>query len=92
MTIAIRQKVIVEPDGRIEIRSPELDPGVVADVIILLDAKPDSITQPMTASALNRSGLVGLWKDRKDIGDSLTFARKLRRQAEQRTKRPHDPA
>ena len=42
--------------------------------------------KPYTARDLVDSGLAGLWKDRDDIGDSLEFARKLRRQAETR---PH---
>ncbi len=42
--------------------------------------------KPYTARDLLNSGLVGLWKDRDDIGDTLEFARKLRRQAETR---PH---
>ncbi len=41
-------------------------------------------TRQMTARDLLESGLVGLWKDRKDIGDSLQFARKLRYEAEHR--------
>jgi hypothetical protein len=36
----------------------------------------------MTAPDLPESGLVGIWADRKDIGDSLAFALQLRRQAE----------
>lgn len=38
----------------------------------------------MTGKDLLESGLAGLWKDRKDIGDSLEYARKLRREAETR--------
>jgi hypothetical protein len=45
-------------------------------------------TQPhpreLTARDLLRSELVGLWADRDDIGDSLSFARTLRQQAERR--------
>ncbi|MHB8646829.1 MAG: hypothetical protein ACYDAR_13650 [Thermomicrobiales bacterium] len=38
----------------------------------------------LTAKALLESGLVGIWKDRTDIGDSVAYARKLRRQANKR--------
>ncbi|MFW6115611.1 MAG: hypothetical protein ACOC7Y_00955 [Chloroflexota bacterium] len=38
----------------------------------------------MTARDLLQSGLVGIWADRADIEDSLTFARQLRRKAERR--------
>lgn len=33
----------------------------------------------LTARELLESGLVGLWADREDINDSLSFARRLRR-------------
>jgi hypothetical protein len=46
--------------------------------------------QQLTARALLQSGIVGLWADREDIGDSLDFARQLRNQAEHRQRLPHD--
>ncbi len=39
---------------------------------------------PMTGEALLASGLVGIWADRTDIGDTLEFARELRKRAETR--------
>jgi hypothetical protein len=39
----------------------------------------------MTAYDLLWSELVGLWADRHDIGDSLSFARQVRQQAEHRS-------
>lgn len=38
----------------------------------------------MRASDLFKSGLVGVWSKRQDIGDSVAFARKLRTQAQRR--------
>ena len=38
MVNAIRQKVIVQPGGRIELHAPELKPGTHAEVIILEDS------------------------------------------------------
>ncbi|MGD8795060.1 MAG: hypothetical protein PVF47_21100 [Anaerolineae bacterium] len=38
----------------------------------------------MTGRDLLESGLVGLWADRTDIGDSSAFARELRQEAEHR--------
>lgn len=32
--------------------------------------------------ALTKAGLIGMWKDRSDITDSIEFARKLRKEAE----------
>jgi hypothetical protein len=37
-------------------------------------------------AALEVSGVIGVWADRKDIGDSVEFARQLREQA---WTRPH---
>ena len=38
----------------------------------------------LTARALLQSEVVGMWADRDDIGDSMEFARRLRRDAEHR--------
>ena len=45
----------------------------------------------ITGKELAESGLFGIWKDRTDIGDSLEFARKLRKQAETRHHEIDDP-
>jgi hypothetical protein len=42
--------------------------------------------KPMRASDLLKSGLVGVWSKRRDIGDSIVFARKLRSQAQTRSR------
>jgi hypothetical protein len=42
------------------------------------------VNKPMKGKDLLNSGLVGMWARRKDIGDSLTYARKLRAQAQSR--------
>lgn len=36
----------------------------------------------MTARDLLNSGLVGIWKDRKDIGESRAFAAELRKRVQ----------
>ncbi|HNX77201.1 MAG TPA: hypothetical protein PLM07_11005 [Candidatus Rifleibacterium sp.] len=41
--------------------------------------KPETGT--LTVEELLNSGLVGIWKDRKDIKDNLKFARELREKA-----------
>ena len=40
----------------------------------------------MTARDLLNSGLVGIWKNRKDIGDSRAFAAELRKRVQRRTR------
>lgn len=42
------------------------------------------VNKPMTGKDLLKSGLVGMWAKRKDLGDSVPFARKLRSQAQTR--------
>jgi hypothetical protein len=42
------------------------------------------VNKPLTGKDLLNSRLVGMWAKRKDIGDSITFARKLRAQAQSR--------
>ena len=44
--------------------------------------------RPLTVHDLLSSGLVGLWSDRQDMGDSISYARKLRRRAESRGRSP----
>lgn len=40
MDKAIKQKAIVKPGGIVEIRSPELPPGAVVDVIVIIETSP----------------------------------------------------
>jgi hypothetical protein len=42
------------------------------------------VNKPMSGRDLLKSGVVGIWAKRKDIGDSLEYARKLRAQAQTR--------
>lgn len=42
------------------------------------------IHKPMKGEDLLNSGLVGIWEKRKDIEDSVAYARKLREQAQTR--------
>lgn len=46
--------------------------------------KVRQVNKPMTGQELLNSGLVGMWAKRKDIGDSVEYARKLRAQAQVR--------
>jgi hypothetical protein len=51
MVAAIRQQVIVQAGGRIEVQSPDLTPGARADVIILLTTQSDRATTTDATSA-----------------------------------------
>jgi len=48
--------------------------------------------RPLTASDLLQSNLVGMWANRKEISDSLEFARQLRHTAEHRQGDTYDSA
>jgi hypothetical protein len=54
-------------------------------------APPAAAGKPKTGrellAALEASGVIGVWADRRDIGDSVEFARQLRERA---WTRPHD--
>ncbi len=42
------------------------------------------VNRPMSGKDLLNSGVVGMWSKRKEIGDSLIYAQKLRAQAQTR--------
>lgn len=42
MVAAIKQRVTVQEEGRIEVRSPQFHPGAVAEVIVLLEPQPSA--------------------------------------------------
>jgi len=53
MLHAVRERVIVQPDGTIEIRSPELPPpGTCADVVVVFDLSEEEEPGPPLTSLL----------------------------------------
>jgi hypothetical protein len=62
--------------------------GYLKHRVSLEEAQPQS--RQLTARDLLHSDLVGLWADRDDVGDSLLFARQLRRRAERRRRNTTD--
>ncbi|MCE7904393.1 MAG: hypothetical protein DYG87_01180 [Anaerolineae bacterium CFX3] len=48
--------------------------------------KVRQVNKPMTGKDLLKSDLIGMWSKRTDINDSVTYARKLRAQAQTRRK------
>ena len=85
MITAFKRKVTVKSGGLVSLRSNKLKPGTKAELIVLVEPVENSVERSMTGSDLLRSGLVGMWAERKDIGDSLEFARELRKEAEKRS-------
>ncbi len=77
----------VSSDGVLHLHLPigqtEADKEVQVTVEAAVSAPP---AKQRTLSAYNllHSGLVGMWAERSDIGDSREFARRLREQAQTR--------
>lgn len=82
-TIVVRTDIL--PDRRLHIRVPRDVPvGPVEIMLTITPTEKTSLAPTGTAAELARSPLFGIWADRKDIDDSLTYARRLRAQAERR--------
>ncbi|NWG18341.1 MAG: hypothetical protein HXY41_17085 [Chloroflexi bacterium] len=78
---AVILKGFITDDGQLKVEvPPDLPPGPVE---VEIRAKTADV-QGVTVGALLESGLVGLWKDREDITDTVEFARELRKRASRR--------
>lgn len=65
-------------------RVPEERWGEVLTFLRSLEPGEPAGVRSLTAEDLLRSGLVGLWADRPEIGEGHEFARRLRQQAQTR--------
>ena len=82
-TISI--KANIPKSHRLMIDVPQDLPTGPADVVVIIVPEIGvAEKRGGTAGDMLRSPLLGIWKDRKDITDSLEFARKLRENAETR--------
>ncbi len=86
---AVQRRQILAKDGEVLVTGLPYRKGDAVEVIVL---PQPAASERLTVGDLLRSGLIGLWQDRDDIGDASTFARRLREQAERRGDPPHDPA
>jgi hypothetical protein len=81
----VRLNTVIKKDGEITMRGLPFKKGDRVEMI-LLPADSPAAGEKLTAARLRRSGLVGLWKKRADLGESADFARHLREQAQRRTR------
>ncbi|MBI5035023.1 MAG: hypothetical protein HZB51_31245 [Chloroflexi bacterium] len=81
---AIRVHQMVEKDGELRVTGLPFRKGQYIEMIILPESEQITVRPPLTTRALLESGLIGMWKDRNDIGDSAEYARRLREQAQRR--------
>jgi hypothetical protein len=81
---AIKIQQIVAKDGQVLITGLPYKKGQPVEIIVSPQSTTPAPRARLTVGRLRRSGLIGLWQDRDDIGDSSAYARRLREQAQQR--------
>ena len=78
---AIRLHKKVDKNGMVSIAGLPYHKGDNVEIIVLRDES--EMQKPKHRSLLD-TGIIGMWKDRTDIGNSSAFARQLREQAQSR--------
>lgn len=81
---AIRLHEIVKKNGEILVTGLPCKKGQDVEMILLIEPADRLKHSFFTAHKLLHSGLIGFWKNRKDIRDSAVYARQLREQAQRR--------
>lgn len=81
---AVQVRQVMAKDGEILITGLPYKRGQAVEVIVFLPSTTPRPRARLTVGRLRKSGLIGLWQDRDDIGDSSAYARKLREQAQER--------
>ena len=79
---AIRIQQVIAEDGKVLITGLPYKKGQFVEVILVPQPLKTVLRPRLTVRQLRESGLIGLWKDRNDIGDSVAYARQLREQAQ----------
>jgi hypothetical protein len=79
---AIHLQRALRKDGEILVTGLPYKKGENIEMILLLN-RPSKKPR-LTARTLMESSLIGLWKNRKNIKDSSTYARQLRDQSQKR--------
>jgi len=81
---AVQVHQVITRDGEVLITGLPYKRGQAVEIIIF---RPPTTPLPrarLTVGQLRKSGLIGLWQDREDLGDSSDYARQLRKQAQER--------
>lgn len=81
---SIRLRETIQTDGELVLRNLPCKKGQTVEVTLTVHPNDVPARPVMTGADLIESGLIGMWKDRKDIEDSSAYARRLREEAEQR--------
>lgn len=80
----LRVETVVEQDGEIRLRGLPYKKGQRVEMTVRAVQAEKEVRPALTARKLLSSGLIGMWRDREDIGDSVAYARKLRERAQLR--------
>ena len=80
----IHVNAFIDRDGELSVKAKGLPFKKGEQVEITIRGKPADDYPNSTAERLLGSKLVGLWKHRTDIGDSVEYARALRKKASRR--------
>ena len=75
---------IIEKDGELVVKNLPCKKGQTVEMILIVQPRSNGKKHRMTAKALLRSQLVGLWSERRNIKDSPAYARMLRTKAQRR--------
>ena len=81
---ALRLHRVIEKDGELTVTDLPYKQGQQVEVIVLTETPEALRSSRLTARRLLSGGLIGLWQDRQDIGESGTYARHLRDAAQRR--------
>jgi hypothetical protein len=81
---AVQIQKTISKDGEILITGLPCKKGQSVEIIVPPQPVGKAPRTRLTVGRLRQSGLIGLWQDRHDIGDSSAYARQLRQQSQQR--------
>ncbi len=78
---AVQTHQVLAKDGEISLTGLPYKRGQAVEIIVLAEPTALPVRERLTVGRLRQSGLIGLWQDRDDIGDSSVYAGRLREQA-----------
>ncbi|MBI4770642.1 MAG: hypothetical protein HY784_09620 [Chloroflexi bacterium] len=81
---AIRLNTVIKNDGEVHMTGLPYRRGEQVEMILLVRPTSQAGRRPLTARRMRASGLIGIWKERTDIGESSVYARQLREEAQHR--------
>jgi hypothetical protein len=81
---AVEVRQVIDKDGEVLITGLPYEKGQAVQVLVFPLPTTPLPRARLTVGHFRQSGLIGLWQDRDDLGDSSTYARQLREQAQRR--------